>query len=76
MAQDSSSRLFAFTRTEELFERERETHPDLNIWEGCVQACESASEKRWSHAIRSLRSVPILRKSQAPYIHLHPRSAI
>lgn len=26
---------------EELFERERETHPDLDMWGGCVRACES-----------------------------------
>jgi bifunctional non-homologous end joining protein LigD len=26
---------------EELFERERETHPDVDIWGGCVRACES-----------------------------------
>jgi bifunctional non-homologous end joining protein LigD len=26
---------------EELFERERETHPDVDIWGGCARACES-----------------------------------
>jgi hypothetical protein len=25
---------------EELFERERETHPDFDVWDGCAMACE------------------------------------
>jgi len=28
------------TGWEELFERERETHPDLDIWDACAMACE------------------------------------
>jgi len=27
---------------EELFERERDTHPDLDVWDGCAMACEQA----------------------------------
>jgi hypothetical protein len=26
---------------EELFNRERETHPDLNVWDACAMACEA-----------------------------------